>query len=170
MCDMSERLNERAKKFSNVDNHQKRPTPELAEARQQALHWSGCRKRCQRHTGNRLQSTSAFNESRDGIGREESPQSNVTSTSGALIGRKKRCISSASAKEERLFPEFEFEGGIFATARAVASRVASMATSIAASMATSVLHFPINPSGSLHRHGNRRLGLLTALLIPTKML
>ena len=109
MCDMSERLNERAKKFSNVDNHQKRPTPELAEARQQALHWSGCRKRCQRHTGNRLQSTSAPNETRDGIGREKIPQSSVTAVSGAGIGREKRWISSASAKVERPLPGLEFE-------------------------------------------------------------
>ena len=109
MSDMSERLNERAKKFSNVDNHQKRPAAELAEARQQALHWSGWRKRCQRHKGNRLRSTSASNEARDGIGREEIPQLNVTLTSGALIGRGKRGISSASAKEERLLPGLEFE-------------------------------------------------------------
>ena len=86
MYDMSERVSERAKKFSNVGNHQKRPTPELAEARQQALHRSGCRKRCQRHTGNRLQSTSAPNETRDGIGREKIPQSSVTAVSGAGIG------------------------------------------------------------------------------------
>ena len=109
MCDMSERLNERAKKFSNVDNHQKCPTPELAEARQQALHWSGCRKRCQRHTGNRLQSTSAPNETRDGIGREKIPQSSVSAVSGAGIGREKRWISNASAKVERPLPGLKFE-------------------------------------------------------------
>ena len=77
MCDISERANERAKKFSNVGNHQKRPTPEHAEACQQPLQWSGCRKRCQRHTGNRLQSTSAPNKTRDGIGREKIPQSSA---------------------------------------------------------------------------------------------
>ena len=109
MYDMGERVSERPKKFSNVDNHQKRPTPELAEARQQALHWSGCRKRCQRHTGNRLQSTSAPNETRDGIGREKIPQSSVTAVSGAGIGREKRWILNASAKVERPLPGLEFE-------------------------------------------------------------
>ena len=98
ICDMGERASERAKKFSNVDNHRKRPTPEHAEARQLFLRWAGCRKRCQRRTGNRLQSTSTPNETRDGIGREEIPQSNVVATSGALIGREKRGISSASAE------------------------------------------------------------------------
>ena len=109
MCDISERANERAKKFSNVGNHQKCPTPEHAETCQQPLQWSGSQKRCQRHTGNRLQSTSAPNETRDGIGREKIPQSSVTAVSGAGIGREKRWILNASAKVERPLPGLEFE-------------------------------------------------------------
>ena len=98
MSDMGERASERAKKSCNVDNHRKRPTPEHAEARQLSLQWAGCRTRCQLRIGNRLQSSSTPNETRDGIGREEIPQSNVVATSGALIGREKRGISSASAE------------------------------------------------------------------------
>ena len=142
-----------------------------------------------------LQSTSAPNKTRDGIGREEIPQSSVTATSGALIGRKKRGISSASAKEERLFPEFAFEGDSPNEARHVIGRgrnpqssvtsisalctttarrifataraVASRAASMATSMAASVLlQFPINLSVHLHCQENRRLGLFAALLVP----
>ena len=130
MYDMSERVSERAKKFSNVDNHQKRPTPEHAEARQQPLQWSGCRKRCQRHTGNRLQSTSAPNETRDGIGREKIPQSSVTAVSGAGIGREKRWISSASAKVERPLPGLEFERATPNEARTLIGRESILTSSV----------------------------------------
>ena len=111
MCNMSERASERVNEFNNADSYRKRPTPEHAEAgsRQLSLQWAGCLTRCQRPAGSRLQSTSASNEARDGIGREEIPQSSVTLTSGALIGRGKRWVSSASAKEERLLPGLEFE-------------------------------------------------------------
>ena len=169
MCDMSERASERAKEFSNMDNLCKRPTPEHAEARQLPLQWAGCRTRCQLRIGNRLQSTSAPNKTRDGIGRKDIPQSNVVNVSGALIGRGRRQILSAPAEKERLPPELEFERlkGIFATVRAAASRAASRAASMAASMATLVLlQFPMNLAVCLHRQENRRLGLLAALPLP----
>ena len=126
--------------FSNVDCHRLRPTPEHAEARsrQQPLQWSGCRKRCQRHTGNRLQSTSAPNETRDGIGREKIPQSSVTAVSGAGIGREKRWISSASVKEKRPLPGLEFERLTPNEARTLIGRERISQTSVVSTSASPI--------------------------------
>ena len=124
--------------FSNVDYHCVRPTPEHAEAgsRQLSLQWAGCLTRCQRPAGSRLQSTSASNEARDGIGREEIPQSSVTLTSGALIGRGKRWMSSASAKEERLLPGLEFKRATPSEARTLIGRERIPKTSVVSTSAS----------------------------------
>ena len=161
--DVNERAKNISQNFSNGDRHRICPTPKHAEtqSQQHPLLWFGSQTRCQRHVGDRFQSASTPNEMRHVVGGEEITQSSVSTASGALIGRERRVNSSASAKKERPLLEFEFEGAqkTFTILRAAASIAASMAMSV-------LLHFPINPSVSLHRHENRRLGCLTALLIP----
>ena len=100
------------------------------------------------------------NETRHVIGRERRASS-VATASGPPIGRESRSTSRASVKKERPLLGFEFERPrrIFTMVRAAALTAASMA-------AFALLHVPINPSVRLHRHENRRLGCLTALLIP----
>ena len=170
MCDISERANERAKKFSNVGNHQKCPTPEHAETCQQPLQWSGSQKRCQRHTGNCLQSTSAPNETRDGIGREKIPQSSVTAVSGAGIGREKRWILNASAKVERPLPGLEFERATPNEARTLIGReripkssvVPTSASLIAAALCTTAAAWRSSSSAANSKLSFMELKMLLA--------